>query len=425
MTGSQVVDGEGGRTVGTRVLARPRLGSEMDVALLTGGGDAHYAWGMASALASKGVCVDVIGSDELDCPEMHDNAKLTFLNLRGSQLASASPAKKVLRVLTYYVRLIRYAATSRPRVFHILWNNKFELFDRTILMAYYKLLRKKIAFTAHNVNAGIRDENDSLLNRATLRVQYKLADHIFVHTDRMKDELLMSFGVPGRAVTVIPYGINESVPNTRLTPVDAKERLGIKRDERTILFFGNIAPYKGLEFLLDAFQRIVAGNGKYRLIVAGRTKGGPDAYWEGIQRMMNAEDIRGRIIQRIEHIPDEDTELYFKAADVLALPYKQIFQSGVLFLAYNFGLPVIAADVGSLRNDVVEGRTGFLCRPCDPDALAVAIGTYFESALFKGLSERRQEIRDYVRSRNSWDVVGGITRNVYAELLGGRSRTGR
>ena len=141
--------------------------------------------------------------------------------------------------------------------------------------------------------------------------------------------------------------------------------------------------------------------------------------------MMNAEDIRGRIIQRIEHIPDEDTELYFKAADVLALPYKQIFQSGVLFLAYNFGLPVIAADVGSLRNDVVEGRTGFLCRPCDPDALAVVIGTYFESALFKGLSERRQEIRDYVRSRNSWDVVGGITRNVYAELLGGRSRTGR
>ena len=46
-------------------------------------------------------------------------------------------------------------------------------------------------------------------------------------------------------VTVIPFGINNSVPNTRLTPSEARERLGIRADERTILFFGNIAPYKG------------------------------------------------------------------------------------------------------------------------------------------------------------------------------------
>ena len=58
---------------------------------------------------------------------------------------------------------------------------------------------------------------------------------------------------------------------------------------------------------------------------------------------------------RIESVPDAETELYFKAADVLALPYTHVFQSGVLFLGYNFGLPVIASDVASLREDVVEG----------------------------------------------------------------------
>jgi D-inositol-3-phosphate glycosyltransferase len=399
-----------------------REGNELKVTLLTGGGDKHYAWGLARALASEDVSIDLIGSDELDCPELQDRSRVTFLNLRGSQLESASRWEKVSRVLRYYARLICYASTSGPRVFHILWNNKFETFDRTVLMAYYKLMGKKIVFTAHNVNAGTRDANDSLLNRVTLKMQYSLADHILVHTDKMKSELQSSFDIPGRSVTVIPYGINNIVPNTGLAPADAKTRLGIGHDERTILFFGNIAPYKGLEFLLGAFRQLAASGVKYRLIVAGRAKGGPDAYSDSMREMMNDDDIRGRIIRRIEHIPDEETELYFKAADVLALPYKHIFQSGVLFMAYSFGLPVIATDVGSLREDVSEGQTGFLCRPGDPDALAEAIEKYFESPLFRSLSDKREAVRDYARRRNSWDLVGDITRGVYAGLLGARAR---
>ena len=62
----------------------------------------------------------------------------------------------------------------RPKLFHILWNNKFQFFDRTLLMLYYRLLGKKIAFTAHNVNAGKRDSNDSWLNRLSLKIQYRL-----------------------------------------------------------------------------------------------------------------------------------------------------------------------------------------------------------------------------------------------------------
>jgi glycosyltransferase involved in cell wall biosynthesis len=130
-------------------------------------------------------------------------------------------------------------------------------------------------------------------------------------------------------------------------------------------------------------------------------------------------DVSGKcVIQRIEFIPDEETELYFKAADVLALPYTQIYQSGVLFLGYSFGLPVIATDVGCLSEGVVEGRTGFLCRPREPNELANTIETYFESDLFKELDSRRQEIRAYAKARHSWDLVGEMTRSVYEELLG-------
>jgi D-inositol-3-phosphate glycosyltransferase len=114
---------------------------------------------------------------------------------------------------------------------------------------------------------------------------------------------------------------------------------------------------------------------------------------------------------------DDQTESYFKAADVLVLPYRHIFQSGVLFLAYNFGLPVIAADVGSLRESVVEGATGYIFRPSDSIDLARKIEAYFSSRLFRELESRRQEIRDHANKKYSWTQVGKVTRNVYETLL--------
>jgi glycosyltransferase involved in cell wall biosynthesis len=392
--------------------------AEIDVALLTGGSDRPYVYGLAMALVAQRVHFDLVGSDALDCPEFHTSPEVSFLNLLRIQRPGASLAQKISSVSAYYVRLIHYAFVAKPKVFHILWNNKFDFFDRTLLMLYYKLLGKKIAFTAHNVNAGKRDSNDSLLNRLTLRIQYRLANRIFVHTEQMKGELLQDFGVREEAVTVIPFGINNAVPSTDLTSTDAKRRLGLKDGERTILFFGNIGPYKGLHHLVAAFQRINARNGEYRLIIAGKHRGGAEEYVNEIREATSQDVGRGRVIQRIEHIPDVETELYFKAADVLALPYTFVSQSGVLFLGYSFGLPVIATDVGSLRDDIVEGETGFLCRPSDPADLARIIETYFESDLFKNLSGRRQRIRCYARERHSWKVVSEITRNVYAELLG-------
>src|SRR6187399_456863 len=139
----------------------------VSVALLTGGTDKDYAFGLASALGAQGVFMDFIASDEVDAADLRDD-RIRSLNLRGSLERDASMTQKGLRALKYYFKLIGYAARAQPKIFHILWNNKFLFFDRTVLMLYYKLLGKKVAFTAHNVNAGKRDGNDSVLNRLSL-----------------------------------------------------------------------------------------------------------------------------------------------------------------------------------------------------------------------------------------------------------------
>jgi D-inositol-3-phosphate glycosyltransferase len=390
------------------------------VALLTGGGDTPYAFGLATALRARRVGIDVIAGNELDRPEFHGTPYVNFLNLRGNQDPSVSSLSKVVRVLVYYCRLIRYAALAEPTLFHILWNNKFEFFDRTLLTLYYRILGKKIILTVHNVNAGRRDSTDTALNRLSLRIQYRLADHIFVHTDAMKTELVTDFAVRASAVTVIPFGINNAVPITAITPAEARQRLGIGPDERTLLFFGTIVAYKGLEYLLAAFEQLLTVRGDYRLIIAGRPRKDSEKYWASLQPIINRLD-QTRIIQKIAFIPDEETELYFKAADVVILPYTQIFQSGVLFLGYSFGLPAIAADVGSLKDDIIEGETGFVFQVKDPADLARAVDRYFSSELFKTLPARRAQIREYVAEQHSWETVGEMTQAVYASVLGDRA----
>jgi D-inositol-3-phosphate glycosyltransferase len=396
-------------------VAHPVVNAALRIGLLTGGGDRPYALGLARALVAQGIHVDFIGSDTLESSELRNTAGVNFLNLRGDQSLDAGFKDKAVRILTYYGRLLRYAATTRTRIFHILWNNKFETFDRTALMFAYRLLGKRTVLTVHNVNAGRRDANDTLLNRQTLFIQYKLANHIFVHTAKMKAQLVTEFAVPIDKVSVIPLGINNTVPVSDLTPAEAKRRLGIRLGEPVLLFYGRIAPYKGLKFLIAAMGEVVKTHPNCRLIIGGSIKDCVD-YWRDVRREIDRLSVRDRIIERIEFIPDSETELYFKAADVLVLPYTHIFQSGVLVLSYNFGLPVIAADVGSLREDVDEGKTGYIFKPENPRDLARAIRDYFDSDLYRQLDHRRGKIRDYANKRYSWKTVGETTAQVYARL---------
>ena len=196
------------------------------VALLTGGGDRPYAIGLSTMLINEGIAFDFIGSDDLEHPVLMSHPVVTFLNLRGDHDPRASKWSKVWRVARYYLRLLWYTVRAEPAVFHVLWNNKFELFDRTVLLLFYRLMGKRLVLTVHNVNIRSRDGNDGVVNRLTLRIQYLLADHLFVHTPKMKRELEVDFGVPAGKVTVIPLGVNNAVPVTALSGEQARARQG-------------------------------------------------------------------------------------------------------------------------------------------------------------------------------------------------------
>ena len=390
--------------------------SPIKIALFTGGIDKHYACGLSEALATSGVAVDLICNDEMSTRETRAIPVLNLFSIYATPQDYQGNVRKLFAVFWSYVRILRYSATSSAPIFHILWNYKFRFFDRTIFLLFCKLLRKDIVFTAHNVNKGERDGTDSLLNRISLRIQYQLVDHILVHTSKMKEQLVQNFGVREEKISIVPFGTYDMVPQSELTAEEARQRLGLNSSDQTILFFGHIAPYKGIDLLVDAFARIAVQNPNYRLVIAGGPMKESEEQWRQVQRVIEESAMRGHVLQHCRFIDDQEIEIYFKAADVLVLPYTHIFQSGVLFMSYTFGLPVIATDIGSFSKDIVEGFTGYLCRPNDAMDLAKIIDKYFSSDMFKNIDDQRAKIKSFIHATHSWEVAAARTSEVYGKL---------
>src|SRR5205823_6341036 len=161
-----------------------------------GGQDAHYARGLLRELLQKGMHVAFIGSDELVACRDFGPGQFDFQNLIGRQDPDACLMLKALRVLRYYARLMTFAARPDARLFHILWFRKFPYLERTLLNVYFKLLGKKLLFTAHNVDDQARDGKEATVaDRLSLTFLYRIVDHIFVHTQSMKHELVAKFKV--------------------------------------------------------------------------------------------------------------------------------------------------------------------------------------------------------------------------------------
>jgi glycosyltransferase involved in cell wall biosynthesis len=136
-----------------------------------------------------------------------------------------------------------------------------------------------------------------------------------------------------------------------------------------VLFFGNVARYKGLDLLVQAFERLTVDTSAV-LVIAGRCRD------ETLRQELQAQVAPLLTVRRAfwfdGFVPEEHVLHYFHGADLLVMPYRHIDQSAVVFMALATGLPVVATDVGSL-GDYVPLTGGRMVRPGDPAALAAAI----------------------------------------------------
>ncbi len=150
----------------------------------------------------------------------------------------------------------------------------------------------------------------------------------------------------------------------------AREKLGLFPNKKTLLFFGFIRDYKGLDLLINSFSGL---SEEYQLIIAGEVYGSFDSYQKQIDNSPN----KSRIFPFVRYISDHEVPLFFSAADAVILPYKSATQSGISAIACHFEIPIIATDVGGLKEIIADEKTGIIATEPSESSVVEAIQKFF------------------------------------------------
>jgi glycosyltransferase involved in cell wall biosynthesis len=208
----------------------------------------------------------------------------------------------------------------------------------------------------------------------------------------MKDLRLFSNKPAQQVVHPLYDNFGEALPKAI-----ARKHLGINEHQPTILFFGFIRKYKGLDLLLRAMKLISKqpATANIQLLVAGEFYEDKKPYEELIAQL----NINASLILKTDFIPDSEVKYYLSAADFVIQPYKNATQSGVTPLAYHFEKPMLVTNVGGLPDLVPDGKVGLVAEP-NANSIAQKIQELYQLGEAYFIPQLREEKKKY-----SWQIL--------------------
>lgn len=349
-----------------------------------------YDWGeycirLAGGLAQEAP-VHLMLANQLATPHLHRlDARIQFQPFHKPRLRQPTPQ---LRTIYQLLRSIR---DFEPDIIHIqqghLWFN----------LALPFLRRYPVVITIHDPRHHMGDKGAHNTPQPIFDFGFRRATQIIVHTSQMAQVVVDEIGISREIIHVIPH----------ILLGDATEQIEIEEDENLVLYFGRIWAYKGIEYLLRAEPLITQRIPTAKIVIAGE---GDD--FAPYRRMMVNPD---KFIIHNEYVSNEKRTELFRRASLVAMPYVEATQSGVVPIAYTFGKPVVATEVGGLPEQVDHGQTGLLVPPRDERALAEAIIQLLEDKDLRyqmGANAQRKLHREW-----SAQVIAQRTLTVYELAL--------
>lgn len=355
----------------------------------------HYSYCLARALHAAGCEVTLV---------TNKNYELDFM-------PADFPVIKVFgrsRFFLFYIyRFWRMYRREGPALVHYQAPLKFPVIE-LLLLKLQKSRGTRLVFTAHDwLPHGAR-----AYHRPLFRMYYRLFDRIIVHSRPGARFMEARLGVSPGKLAVVPHG-DYGFFNTdaALTVKAARERLNLDGTRFWFLFFGHIAPYKGLDLAIEALgsalRSVGQGDRNLGLLVAGDPEApGMEKYEQLIREL----GLERSVSLYIGHIPVADVQVFLKAADALVLPYRESSTSGIVHLAMGFGKLVVASDVGGLAETVNEASAGLIVPPGDVEALARAMKSLADD---EETRRRLRSGREKAEPLFSWDNIAIETMALY------------
>jgi glycosyltransferase involved in cell wall biosynthesis len=357
---------------------------------------------LAAALARAGAEVELVTSSfvhgEVAEPEGYKVTDTMYR--RSSQLRSGSFARRALGLAEHVPGMLRARAFAKGAdVVHYQW--------LTLPAVDASLLPKRPAkvWTTHGILRASDSGGPGGLN-ASRRALAKM--DAVVSLSEYGAGSLVRAGVPREQIEVIPHGAFDyltELPADKL-PAELEGAEG-----PVVLFFGLIRPYKGADVLIRAFSRL--GHPDAELWIVGRPLG---VDMDELRELARASGARVRFLDRF--VVDSEVPAIMRRADVVALPYRDAEQSGVLFTALAFGKAIVATSVGGFP-EVARAGGGDVIRlipPADEVALAEALG----SVLSDRAERERLESAAQAAAAGpfSWDAIAAQTLALYERITG-------
>lgn len=348
------------------------------IELINNGGMVHYASQLCNHLSS-----------------FNDSTKVYLISPNGIN-ENIFDSRVILKKIPSFGRhgyridlIMKYISEIQPDVIHLTVIHPFII---PILPSLKRIA--PVVVTIHDVILH-SDQNNIVINKTT-NILSKSADLNFVHGEKLKLQLIEN-GVSESKVSSIPHG--------DFSFFKALHNSQICEEEHTVLFFGRILKYKGIEYLIKAEPLISSKFPDFKIIIAG------DGDFTPYEQMIVNRDHFEIINQ---YLPDDLISDLFQRASVVVLPYIEASQSGVVPIAYAFKKPVVVTDVGSLSEVVINGVTGFVIPPKNSEYLADSISKIFLDSKLKN-SMGKAAYR-FMEKNMSWEEIAHKTIREYDKL---------
>lgn len=359
--------------------------------LLSHGYENIYERGFCNGLSDAGFDFTLISSDRTDYKGLRPGTKT--VNLRGSQEEARPKLQKLWNLVQYHLSLMWYAVRHRDAVFHLIGLVEPAWLSGVLHGLVLRTFCHRWVITVHDL---LPHDRDTPLNRRLFGMAYRLADHLVVHTPRMRSELQQRYGIPSERFTLMEHGL-EPVRVT-LPALDVYRPPGPFK----LLFFGYVMKYKGVDLLVEALRDFPY---PFSLTVGGFCRA-PDII-DGLKNQIASHPQSASIHWPNEYVKESDIQGLFTGSHVLVMPYRHIDQSGVLFQALRFGLPIVASKVGSLAN-YVSPEVGEVCESEDVTSLRQALVKLAER--YAGID--RQGIVG-IGQKYEWQNTVGVLEHAY------------
>jgi len=267
---------------------------------------------------------------------------------------------------------------------------------------------KKLVITLHNIQPHriIYPRFEFLMFKFALTA----AHAIIVHNKFSETEIIEKYNINKEKVYIIPHGTFDGYYGNNISRKKARSLLNIPDDRFTILFFGNISKYKGIEQLLQVMPDILDKEKKIFLLVAG------SCVDDRLKKIIFDFSLKypSNSLVKMNRIPDEEVQVFMNAADVGILPYLQVTTSGALLIFMSFRIPVICSDLIPFKELLKDA--GIFYTANDANDLKKAILAAFQG---KYNLDKLSEEMDNISKESDWATVAERTIEVYDRVLEG------